>query len=94
LLLLQDIIVTFGVTPLLSGAELAVGAGDRVSLVGRNGSGKSTLLRIAGGLVRPDAGDRFAQPGATIHYLGRRRRAAKRQTVLAAAALAAPRRSG
>ena len=30
LLLLQDIIVTFGVTPLLSGAELAVAAGDRV----------------------------------------------------------------
>jgi ABC-type molybdenum transport system ATPase subunit/photorepair protein PhrA len=43
LLLLQDIIVTFGITPLLSGAELAVAAGDRVCLVGRNGSGKSTL---------------------------------------------------
>jgi ABC transport system ATP-binding/permease protein len=69
LLLLQDIIVTFGVTPLLSGAELAVAAGDRVCLVGRNGSGKSTLLRVAAGLVQPDAGDRFAQPGATIHYL-------------------------
>src|ERR1700731_2584608 len=69
LLLLQDIIVTFGVTPLLAGAELAVAAGDRVCLVGRNGSGKSTLLRIAAGLVQPDAGDRFAQPGSTIHYL-------------------------
>jgi len=69
LLLLQDISVTFGVTPLLSGAELAVAAGDRVCLVGRNGSGKSTLLRIAAGLVQPDAGDRFAQPGTTIHYL-------------------------
>jgi hypothetical protein len=40
-----------------------------VCLVGRNGSGKSTLLRIAAGLVQPDAGDRFAQPGTTIHYL-------------------------
>jgi ATP-binding cassette subfamily F protein uup len=69
LLLLQDISVTFGVTPLLTGAELAVASGDRVCLVGRNGSGKSTLLRIAAGLVQPDAGDRFAQPGATIHYL-------------------------
>ena len=69
LLLLQDIDLTFGVTPLLSGAALAVAAGDRVCLVGRNGSGKSTLLRIAAGLVQPDAGYRFAQPGATIHYL-------------------------
>ena len=38
-------------------------------MVGRNGSGKSTLLRIAAGLVQPDAGYRFVQPGATIRYL-------------------------
>jgi ATP-binding cassette subfamily F protein uup len=69
LLLLQDIRLSFGVAPLLAGAELAVAAGDRVCLVGRNGSGKSTLLRIAAGLVDPDAGRRFAQPGATIRYL-------------------------
>jgi ATP-binding cassette subfamily F protein uup len=69
LLLLRDISLTFGVTPLLSGVELAVAAGDRVCLVGHNGSGKSTLLRIAAGLVEPDAGYRFAQPGATIRYL-------------------------
>jgi ABC transport system ATP-binding/permease protein len=69
LLLLQDISLTFGATPLLSGAALAVASGDRICLVGRNGSGKSTLLRIAAGLVEPDAGERFAQPGATIQYL-------------------------
>ena len=69
LLLLQDISLRFGVTPLLAGAGLAVGLGDRVCLVGRNGSGKSTLLRIAAGLIEPDAGSRFAQPGATIRYL-------------------------
>ena len=69
LLLLQDIAVTFGGTPLLAGAGLAVAAGDRVCLVGRNGSGKSTLLRIAGGLIEPDAGQRFLQPGARIQYL-------------------------
>src|SRR2546429_7580476 len=69
LLLLQNIDLTFGVTPLLSSAELAIAAGDRVCLVGRNGSGKSTLLRVAAGLVQPDAGYRFAQPGATINYL-------------------------
>ena len=69
LLALQHISLTFGVVPLLSGAALSVAAGDRICLVGRNGSGKSTLLRIAAGLVHPDAGERFAQPGATIQYL-------------------------
>ena len=68
-LLLQDISLTFGATPLLTDAGLAVGVGDRVCLVGRNGSGKSSLLRVAAGLVEPDAGRRFAQPGATIRYL-------------------------
>jgi ATP-binding cassette subfamily F protein uup len=69
LLALQDIALTFGAAPLLARADLAVSAGDRVCLVGRNGSGKSTLLRIAAGLVQPDSGRRFAQPGATIRYL-------------------------
>jgi ATP-binding cassette subfamily F protein uup len=69
LLTLQDIHLTFGATPLLTGAALSVSAGDRVCLVGRNGSGKSTLLRIAGDLLHADAGRRFAQPGATIRYL-------------------------
>src|SRR6201997_3458651 len=69
LLLLQNISLAFGAAPLLSGASLAVAAGDRICLVGRNGSGKSTLVRIAAGLVQPDAGERFLQPGTTIQYL-------------------------
>ena len=69
LLLLKDIALTFGTSPLLTGAELGVSAGDRICLVGRNGSGTSTLLKIAAGLAQPDAGTRFAQPGATIRYL-------------------------
>src|SRR5882724_10669198 len=69
LLLLQDIHLTFGATPLLAGAELSVGPGERLCLVGRNGSGKSTLLKIAAGLVEPDGGSRFVQPSVTIRYL-------------------------
>ena len=69
LIQLKDIALTFGGTPLLSGVELSVSAGERVCLVGRNGSGKSTLLKIAAGLVEADRGSRFAQPGATIRYL-------------------------
>jgi ABC transport system ATP-binding/permease protein len=69
LIQLKDIALTFGGTPLLTGVELTVGASERVCLIGRNGSGKSTLLRIAAGLVEPDRGSRFVQPGATIRYL-------------------------
>ncbi len=69
LLQLKDIVLTFGGTPLLSGAELSVGSGERVSLIGRNGSGKSTLLRIAAGVTEPDRGAVFVQPGAVVRYL-------------------------
>jgi ATP-binding cassette subfamily F protein uup len=69
LLILRDIHLTFGGTPTLTGAELMVGAGDRVALVGRNGSGKSTLLKIAAGLIDEDAGEHFVHPGATVRYL-------------------------
>jgi ATP-binding cassette subfamily F protein uup len=69
LIQLKDIALTFGGTPLLSGVELSVSAEERVCLVGRNGSGKSTLLKIAAGLIEPDSGNRFVQPGVTIRYL-------------------------
>jgi ATP-binding cassette subfamily F protein uup len=69
LLLLQNIGLHLGRSTLLDGAELSVGAGERLCLVGRNGSGKSTLLKIGAGLVEPDSGSRFLQPGATIRYL-------------------------
>ncbi|MCU0838753.1 MAG: ABC-F family ATP-binding cassette domain-containing protein [Rhodospirillales bacterium] len=68
-LLLQDIRLTFGGTPLLTGAALSVAPGERLALVGRNGSGKSSLLKIAAGLIEADAGSRFVQPGATVRYL-------------------------
>ena len=69
LLQLTDIALTFGGTPLLTGADLSVSTGERVSLVGRNGSGKSTLLKIAAGLIEPDRGSVFLQPGAVVRYL-------------------------
>ena len=69
LLILQDIHLHLGTTPLLTGATLAVGAGERVALVGRNGSGKSTLLRVAAGEIQPESGTRFLQPGATLRTL-------------------------
>ena len=69
LIQLKDISLTFGGTPLLNGVELSVSQGERVCLIGRNGSGKSTLLKIVAGIVEPDRGSRFVQPGATVRYL-------------------------
>jgi ATP-binding cassette subfamily F protein uup len=68
-MLLQDIRLTLGSMPLLDGAGLGVGAGERICLVGRNGSGKSTLLKIASGEIAFDGGSRFLQPGVTMRYL-------------------------
>ena len=66
---LRDTRLRLGSTWLLDGAELMVGAGERLALVGRNGSGKSTLLKIAAGMIDADDGTRFLQPGATLRYL-------------------------
>jgi len=69
LLTLQNIALTFGGTPLFEDASLSVSEGDRICVVGRNGSGKSTLMKMAAGLVEPDRGTRFIQPGITLRYL-------------------------
>ena len=69
LLSLKNIGLSFGGRPLLDGAELSLADDEKICLVGRNGSGKSTLLKIAAGMIEPDSGERFFQPGTTVHYL-------------------------
>ena len=69
ILILRDISLTFGGTPLLREACISVSRGERLCLIGRNGSGKSTLLKIAAGLIEGDSGEVFIQPGITIRYL-------------------------
>jgi len=82
LLTLQNIALTFGGTPLFEDASLSVSEGDRICVVGRNGSGKSTLMKIAAGLVEPDRGTRFIQPGITLRYLPQEPDFGEHKTVL------------
>ncbi len=69
ILALSEVVAGFITPPLFSGLSVDVGKHDRIALVGRNGSGKSTLMKMMAGLVEPDGGTRFVQPGTRIAYL-------------------------
>jgi putative ABC transport system ATP-binding protein len=63
LLVGTDLRKSFGPTPALDGASLAIDAGEVVAVMGPSGSGKSTLLHCLAAITRPDAG--------TVTYAGR-----------------------
>ncbi len=66
---LKEVALAFGDNRLFTNVDLTVSRGDKISLVGRNGSGKSTLLKVIAGLLEPDAGEIFVQPGIKIAYM-------------------------
>ncbi|MCX7381645.1 MAG: ATP-binding cassette domain-containing protein [Alphaproteobacteria bacterium] len=63
-------------TTALAGVDLALEAGDFVTLIGSNGAGKSTLLRCITGHERPDSGS-IVLDGADITGLPVHRRAGR-----------------
>ena len=50
----------------LRGVDLAIAAGESVSIRGESGSGKSTLLNLLSGLDAPDSGDLRWEGDATL----------------------------
>src|SRR5215470_15869091 len=58
-----------GEVNILRGLDLAVAAGETVSIVGPSGSGKSTMMMVVAGLERPTAGS-VAVAGQDLSALG------------------------
>ena len=53
----RDVTLSFGETPALRGASLAVKKGEVLAMMGPSGSGKSTLLHCLAGILVPDSGE-------------------------------------
>jgi ATP-binding cassette subfamily F protein uup len=66
LLTLQDAELAFGLHPLLDRANLVVGDGERIGLIGRNGTGKSSLLKVIAGLASLDDGQIKRRDGLAV----------------------------
>ena len=66
---LSQVRVVYGHHVVLDDVTVAIGARERIVIVGPNGTGKSTLLKVMAGRLRPDAGDVSIAPSAVIGYL-------------------------
>src|ERR1700729_2262904 len=53
----RDVRKSFGQTPALRGASVAVSRGEILAIMGPSGSGKSTLLHCLAGIFAPDGGE-------------------------------------
>jgi len=68
LLTLEQVDAGYAGTPVLSGLELTLRAGERIGLLGANGAGKSTLVKTLAGELAPVGGERREGKGLAIGY--------------------------
>lgn len=74
----RAVVKSFGSTPALRGASLAVAEGEMLAVMGPSGSGKSTLLHCMAGILTPDSGE-ISFNGRRIHALGEQERSRLRR---------------
>lgn len=64
----ENLSLTLGKTPILSGVSFSVADGEYISLIGPNGAGKTTLLRCLLGMYRDCTGEITLQERSTREY--------------------------
>jgi putative ABC transport system ATP-binding protein len=74
----RDVEFSFGQTPALRGASVAVEAGEVLAVMGPSGSGKSTLLHCLAGILVPDSGE-ILFDGARVHAMAETERSSLRR---------------
>jgi putative ABC transport system ATP-binding protein len=74
----REVVLSFGETPALRGADLAVREGELLAIMGPSGSGKSTLLHCLAGILVPQAGEILFE-GRRVDQLGETRRSSLRR---------------
>jgi ATP-binding cassette, subfamily F, member 3 len=80
----------FGARHLFRGADLRIGARDRLALVGPNGSGKTTLFEMIAGIREPDAGSISLTRGTRLGYLPQTTDALRGRSIIAEVLSATP----
>jgi ABC-type multidrug transport system fused ATPase/permease subunit len=74
----RDLALSFGETPALRGASVAVKKGEVLAVMGPSGSGKSTLLHCLAGILVPDSGEIYVD-GQRLDTMSEKERSALRR---------------
>ena len=56
MIVVEDVVKTFGGFRAVDGATLTIGEGTITGLIGPNGAGKTTLFNVIAGVLKPTAG--------------------------------------